>query len=308
MQNREARETDMRESSALLFIGVLGVLVLWATPATAGDDDPKWCRACHTETVFSAESFGRSAHGDLSCRDCHEGFHFNPHEEVTVPDESELKPFVARARKSPGALAACTTCHDEVTDTPGMVPHAMAPEAQHAEVGEDGPKVDTSLPYCLDCHGDAHAIPKPKTQSDREKRLAFNERCIGCHGNEERMSSKDYAVLPVETYELTVHGRKLGLGSVKAPGCIDCHGSHKRRNLRDEEVVVETCGKCHSGVTTAFAHLVSHRPVDAKQRPTAYYTQKFFAWLTFLTILFLMVHVALDLNATLRSRGRGGKE
>lgn len=298
----------MRESSLLLALLAGAFVLMTTTTALAGDDDPKWCRACHQETVFSADSFGSSAHGDLSCRDCHEGFHFDPHKAVDVPDEDDLKVFVARGTKSPAALAACTGCHDEVTDTPGMVPHAMTPELQHAEEGEDGTKIDASLPYCLDCHGDPHAIPKPKSMSDRQKRITFNERCIGCHGNKERMSSKDYATLPVETYEETVHGRKLDLGSVKAPGCIDCHGSHKRRNLRDESVVVETCGKCHTGVTTHFAHLVSHRPLDKKQRPTAYYTQKFFAWLTFLTILFLMIHVALDLNATLRSRGRGGKE
>lgn len=303
----------MRESRALLLLGLIAgaCVVGMSGPARADDDNPKWCRACHNEPVFGKDAFGKSAHGDLACGDCHEGFHFDPHKAVSVPDEDGLEPFLARTKKAPKALAACTDCHDEVTDTPGVVNHAMGGGA--VAEGEDGaPLIDTKLPYCLDCHGDPHVIPKPGSLSAHDKRVAFNGRCIACHGNEERMTDRDYHTLPVETYRETVHGRKLDLGSDKAPGCLDCHGSHKRRNLRDEAVVVETCGKCHEGVTTNFAHLVSHRPIDPKQRPTAYYTQKFFAWLTFLTILFLLLHVALDLNASLRA-GRpgpkkGGKE
>lgn len=298
----------MRLSRTMLVVCQIAVVVAVAAPARAADDDPKWCRACHGEPVFSKEAFGASAHGDLTCRDCHEGFHFDPHEAVEAPDEDELKPFLPYAKKAPGALAACTGCHDEVTDTPGVVPHAMGGAHAEGAAEGDGDAAAKGLPYCLDCHGDPHAIPKPKSQSAREKRLAFNERCIACHGNEERMSARDYHTLPVETYETTVHARKLDLGSEKAPGCLDCHGSHKRRDLRDEAVVVETCGKCHEGVTTTFAHLVSHRPVDPTSRPTAFWTQRFFGWLTFLTILFLLLHVALDLNASLREGRKGGKE
>jgi hypothetical protein len=302
----------MRKHVPFLLGFFTAVAVTAAAPSVraADEDDPKWCRTCHDEPVFGMEGFGRSVHADLSCQDCHEGYTFNPHEKVEAVDLDEYKVYVERGSRAPVALAACLNCHDEVTETPGYVPHRMGgPKAEGEEPAEGVAEaaIEKGLPYCLDCHGDPHLIPKYELLEPHARRQMHNEHCISCHGNEEKMSARDYATTPVETYEHSMHGRKLALGSDTAPGCPDCHGSHDRMDLHVPTIAAERCSKCHEGVDAKFATLVSHRPVDKAKRPIAFYTQRFFGWLTFLTILFLVTHVLLDLNATIREGMRGGK-
>jgi cytochrome b subunit of formate dehydrogenase len=64
-------------------------------------------------------------------------------------------------------------------------------------------------------------------------------------------------------YLESVHGRALQKsGLTVAATCADCHGSHDVRDARDPVSTVnrinipETCGKCHIGVTEAFAKSV----------------------------------------------------
>lgn len=104
----------------------------------------------------------------------------------------------------------------------------------------------------------------------------------------------------IETYEHSTHARKLDLGSNRTPGCADCHGGHVQTDMRADRVKV--CGKCHTGANEAFAGSFGHLTIDKDTQPLAYYTQKFFAWLTFTTIFLLSLHVLLDLLATIRIR------
>ena len=67
------------------------------------------------------------------------------------------------------------------------------------------------------------------------------------------------------------------------------------------------CRKCHAKATPKFAGLVTHKPLGPGHRPVSFYTQKFFGWLTFLTIAALGVHILLDLARALLGRLAGGR-
>ena len=258
-------------------------------------DDPRWCRVCHQDHLLSKEALGASAHGDLGCRDCHTTFHMNPHEAVAEPTGEVAEALTKRGLRRPEAMAACLECHDDVAETPGVVRH-----------GWKGGEARGQTPYCLDCHGNPHVIPSPGSADPRQRREVMNGRCEACHTDPTRIAGTDLSPDVVPTYEESVHGRKLDLGSERAPGCFDCHGGHHPNDLETDPAVA--CRKCHPGAGESFARLVTHAPLTAAARPVSFYTAKFFAWLTFVTILFLVFHVLMDLIAMLRLARRSAKE
>ncbi len=285
----------MRVSASRYALPLLLALTasLPAFAATGDSDDPKWCRNCHNDPQFSAVKFKQSAHTAQSCRDCHTGYQFNPHEPVEEPSGPEIDAAKKRGLKNPVAMAACMDCHDAPSDVPGAFPHGKK---------NDGTK--PGLPYCLDCHGDPHEIQLMKSQPPAVRREAMNKRCIGCHGDAKRMAKFGKSAATVTAYEHTMHAIKLDLGSPDAPGCADCHPAHPPADEKKAALLAAgPCIKCHVGADPGFRALANHKPVTPKDRPVSFYTLKFFAWLTFLTILGLSLHVLLDaINVLRRAR------
>lgn len=267
--------------------------------AKGGANDARWCRACHLQARFNAASVSKSAHFELTCRDCHVGYHFNPHEPVEKPDEEVGAALKGLARHDPVALAECTaSCHDDLVSSAGRFPHGAGRKG-----APRGPKART--PYCLDCHGDSHLIPASEKQAALPRRRLENDKCLHCHADERVTAAAKVSREVLPSYEDSVHGRMLTLGSERAPGCVDCHGGHEL--VTKPEKMLARCRKCHAKATPKFAGLVTHKPLGPGHRPVSFYTQKFFGWLTFLTIAALGVHILLDLARALLGRLAGGR-
>lgn len=275
-----------------------GARALRAAAGAHGDvaaqpEDPtgaRWCRACHTQPELSEERMARVSHGSANavrCDDCHVGNQFNPHRKVQAPNVPGVDAVKRYNPRDPVALASCLTCHPDATKTPGVMPH-----------GKPGDKAGS--PYCLDCHGEPHQIAPTAHMSPRDKRLMWNARCERCHADEEKMAAAGVTLIAAETYEHSIHAHKLELGYEGAPGCVDCHGAHNQRDMSDIDQRVAACKQCHEDANPTFAMLVDHKPQDAEHHPAAYWTKKAFAWLTFLSILALILHVLIDLFATIR--------
>ena len=273
-----------------IFVVILSGLffVNYSWPA----DDVETCRGCHDQEKLSAAQFGKSVHKDIQCVDCHAGF--------TVPDGTENPPGHGKSKSE--ALNSCSNCHADSLGKTDLIVHAGQATSPNS-----------GLPFCLDCHGDPHMLKAMSSQMPTERREAMSERCLVCHDDGgEKVSFPALQVGAVkeirkgriaETFEHSVHGRKLHLGSDKAPGCADCHGGHVQNNLKTDRIQV--CTQCHQGVTTSFGTLVDHEPYTWDKKPVSFVTIKFFALLTFLTIFGLCLHVGLDLFATLRRRLKG---
>jgi cytochrome b subunit of formate dehydrogenase len=275
---------------------LLGVLLTVSLPATAKtpnpSDDPKWCRVCHQDAVFAPAEVSATAHADVSCRECHKGFHFNPHEKVISPEGEPAQALKDRGLRVPDAWTACGDCH-EVGENPGHLPH-----------GKDKDGAKAGLPYCKDCHGSPHTIRLAKELEPNARRAEMNEKCITCHGDPKHMKPFKIPTDVVEGYEHTMHARHLHLGSKESPGCADCHGGHTP--IDRNAVTAQPCIKCHANATPAFRKNATHAAMTADRRPISFWTVKFFAWLTFLTIFGLCLHVLLDLAATFRAARKGG--
>lgn len=294
---------------SLTTLSIISIIsVAGSAVAKEQKDDPKWCRACHQQARFSEKQFAATVHNENTCRDCHADYQFNPHEPVKNAPSEAAKAVAKFAKKDPSALAACHDCHDdfEAGEFPHGVARAKRNEVKEKANGNTGAKTKVALkkPYCLDCHGDPHMILAAKKLDPRKRRQLMNHRCLKCHGNTEAMKKAGIDHDIAHTYEDSIHARKLALGASLTPGCVDCHGGHKQIDVAAG--MVGACKKCHEYATEAFASLVSHKPMKAK--PVSYYTQKFFAWLTFITILMLSLHVLLDLFSVIRLKLRANAE
>lgn len=264
-----------------------------ATPDGDSLKDPRWCLVCHVDERFSAATRVATAHHDQGCVDCHAGYHFNPHKPVELgPHAGRDADGATSARRRAVAQDRCTTCHNENKPLIEKVVHG----------GGEG------APTCGDCHGEAHTIVTAASLSPIERRRAMNARCAACHADAAKMAPVELTPRSVAEYKASVHGRKLHLGGADAPGCVDCHSGHTLTDLKDEGA--ETCGGCHSAATPAFVALGDHRPETQADSPAGYATRRGYAWLTFLVIAALALHVLLDLLASLRllvfRRRRGG--
>ena len=137
----------------------------------------------------------------------------------------------------------------------------------------------------------------------------MNKRCESCHGDAKKMKPFHLSADIVHTYEHTMHAIKLELGAPDAPGCADCHPAHPATTDKQKAAVLAgPCAKCHEGAKPSFRALANHKPMTEQDRPISFYTIKFFAWLTFLTIFGLSVHVLLDIINVVRRARKGAHQ
>jgi cytochrome b subunit of formate dehydrogenase len=185
-----------------LRLGSALIFFLWAAAANVSAAD---CVSCHDQ----GQKLEKSAHTGLPCETCHESHDQYPHP-AGVP-----KP-------------ACITCHqDQAGD------YASGVHGQERKRGNEG------APDCAMCHGSAHELLAPKSQTFR---MAVPDTCAMCHPQ------------VVEQYRVSVHGQALARGITQAPLCTDCHGEHKIFKPSNEASPVnaahirDTCGSCHGDV------------------------------------------------------------
>ena len=185
---------------------LLSILFGAAGPALYAAGAPALeCSSCHEQ----ASKLEKSAHAGLPCETCH--------------DQHEKYPHPANVPKP-----VCTTCHaGEAGDYAGGV---------HGQARNDG---NAGAPDCGMCHGSAHELLPPKSQTFR---AAVPGTCGMCH---ERV---------VDQFRNSVHGRALARGVTDAPLCTDCHGEHRILKHTNEDAPVnnahirDTCGQCHGDV------------------------------------------------------------
>jgi cytochrome b subunit of formate dehydrogenase len=201
MMNRAFHSAGLRPGSVVL--GLFAALA-FATLSAAGAAAPE-CTSCHEQ----GGKLAHSAHSALTCDTCHEKHGQYPHP-ANVP-----KPL-------------CVNCH---TDQAGD--YALGVHGQARRAGNEG------APDCGLCHGSAHELLTPKSESFRQ---SVPDTCGMCHSE------------VVDQYRASVHGQALARGITQAPLCTDCHGEHKilRHTNQNSQVNVahirDTCGGCHADV------------------------------------------------------------
>lgn len=239
----------------------------------------KSCLTCHAKDIstkhdgekvslkVTQSELSESVHKSLTCNSCHTKISGYPHEDKVYGTK-----LAARVSES------CQMCHADVSKN--------YKDSMHWKLTKGGAK-DIS---CSECH-DSHNIQKPEYTKHEEVEL-----CADCHDGE-----------ILETYEESYHGKAVSLGSEKAASCIDCHGAHNALGPENENSPVseentpKTCAKCHDKPRENFTKGAEHAVMaPGEEGAPMYWTLKFFTWLTILTIVFLVLHIIVELIGKFR--------
>ena len=219
-----------------------------------------------------------------TCQDCH-GTH-------DIHKPSDPQSHVYRT----AIPTTCGKCHIEI--------YADYRESVHGRALLEG---NTDVPVCTDCHGE-HSIQSPKDPKSSVFPTKIPETCSKCHAS--TRIEKKYGI-PKErylTYRESYHGVANKYGNVTVANCASCHTAHDIRPSSDPKSSInkknlpETCGKCHTGANENFAKGKIHVLINKREETLLYYVSNGFKWLTILTMMALVGHIALDLMAKYRHR------
>lgn len=233
------------------------------------------------------KAFGASAHAELECVSCHEGFKPDdlPHARRIKPvdcsschaDEkfANYKQSVHGSVKKGKAGATCADCHtthaiQKLSEKPLSERKTFTEQicaTCHLDVstkymasdhGKALARGTQGAPTCIDCHGE-HEVVSPMADSAKTSRKHEARMCLSCHLDDEAVRKR---VGPsagfIASYENSVHGKAVQHGNEGAATCSDCHGSHEMKKGSDPNArvskkhIAETCGQCHGDIRDQF--------------------------------------------------------
>ena len=216
-----------------------------------------------------------SAHGEVSCLDCHGQIDPETHPDPAILKRSQVAPFdpemCAGCHDSPeGYLAAgehggrkieslaqvagCPDCHDPHYQLSGSVNPAYDPtrpvSRQCASCHEERTGLSEAVPAdrpCLACH----LQPEPGEPQAAARSARF---CLSCHG-QKAAHDPGLPVVTGENIETSPHAklsclschpgaRDFGHGQQASVNCLACHTRHDEKKAHDAHLDV-ACQACH---------------------------------------------------------------
>ena len=193
-------------------------------------------------SLFVSETgFKGSAHGNLSCSDCH----------TRIKDDAHA----AGGKKAGDRRVACGACHKEA--------EKEYQQGFHAKTVTKGTE---RAAHCYNCHGKHNILPSknPKSMTHVSN---VAKTCNRCHSDIEFVNEHAMGTGPTpgELFEASIHKKT---GEVT---CTSCHGSHNLRSLIDPRSTIfrsnipQTCGTCHPDIAKQFSESI-HGVLAAKGR------------------------------------------
>jgi hypothetical protein len=255
------------------------------------------CLACHSQPDLKSAKgqtlsidpakHSASAHGILSCRDCHTTIKDYPHP-ASFPQvkcsscHPEAAAGVPKSIHARLGVQACSSCHGDVhelTTATSLVPEKCAEchaqqvkefgESPHGRAAKAG---DRDAPSCASCHGPVHQIRSADQGDSVLAKRQIASACVQCHGNRGFIARHKLPIdRPVEEYLSSVHARAAAAGK-NAATCSDCHGAHGIFPARDARSgvnhwnVAATCSTCHQEIAKAYFDSVHGQAMRAGDR------------------------------------------
>jgi hypothetical protein len=265
-----------------------GILALSVPTSGVGAQDTgssadQACLLCHGELEFLRRQAGSlerartllvpddalaaSAHGDMSCTTCHEGFDPFPHPaavntEPCVSCHEEVSEVWAASVHAGEAAAECSACHGVHDVAPAdtlRMPSGVAAMNLACTTCHGTSALPSSDPHamevsCASCHT-PHATRTAAGPGSAVAPLAQVETCGACHTEE-----ADSARTDVHHEALVADGRaSLALLSggqgPRPPTCTSCHGAHGMlapSHARFDQDMVDQCAVCHENYGDAY--------------------------------------------------------
>ncbi|MBL4702614.1 MAG: hypothetical protein JKX85_15310, partial [Phycisphaeraceae bacterium] len=206
-----------------------------------------------------------------TCSDCHRAHDVQP---ANDPKSSVNREHVADT---------CGRCHVGVNEIYSKSIHGIKLAAGVPDA-----------PVCIDCHT-SHQIAAADTPLFIQD---ITNGCGKCH--DKPMDGDPDAASLYKTYRSSYHGQVSKLGSDRAARCSDCHGAHDvlPADNPDSRVatgnLVDTCSKCHEGVTEKFVLYRPHADFRSdKNFPLLHYVWLYFIIVISVTFSFFGLHTIL---------------
>jgi hypothetical protein len=298
----------------VFLLGILPVAVLCVLLSGvpwAGAADKKNCLMCHKHRYIGRidESgkrwnynvdeahYSQSVHRNVDCDDCHSYITKIPHDPVTrdvdCATQCHIKPPFAQDKFSHEKIVEIYngSAHGIRTDD-GRQVKAAKPYCKfchenpaYSRIPETEVSYEETLRRCLNCHPQTgvvqaykhitHRLRKKTSRSSRE----IVTLCAKCHQDEALM--KPLKVTPraleaVATYNQSIHGKLVRLGSQKAADCISCHASNALHDIYKKDSpratinktnIDKTCRQCHEKTNRWFIEIAVHPSPEHKDNP-----------------------------------------
>jgi hypothetical protein len=245
--------------------------------------------------------YGHSVHKNVPCRDCHTSITKLPHdpvtEEVNCANVCHIKPPFAKENFS----------HQKIIDVYNKSVHGIKPE--------DPPELQQAKPYCKYCHlnplyekVDEERIAfeetlqrcqnchEQKGVTEAYKHMTHRLRhktsrspqeivrlCAKCHQDVEQMKKFDatkVGLTAVATYNRSIHGKAVMLGSQETADCVSCHASNALHDIYQKEdpnatihadKMQATCKQCHVKTNKEFIQIAVHSEITSEEKPALYF-------------------------------------
>ncbi|MBI4849548.1 MAG: hypothetical protein HY808_13405 [Nitrospirae bacterium] len=232
--------------------------------------------------------YSNTVHRNVPCRDCHTYINKLPHdpvtEEVNCANECHIKPPFSSENFS----------HKKIIDVYNKSVHGLKPN-DSTELKKAKPyckychqnpiytKVDeervasTSLLRCLNCHerqgvtmAYKHITHRLRNKTSRSPQEIVQLCSKNCHENVEQMKRfrvSEVSLEAVETYNSSIHGKSVSLGSQVSADCVSCHATNSIHDIykKDESQSTvnlrnkaNTCRQCHTNVNDRFVQIDVH--------------------------------------------------
>lgn len=233
--------------------------------------------------------FQHSVHGGLLCSQCHANMASQP-STVNAPLPTALESYTTKYRLgTKPAAGSCVTCHPREWES--------YQESIHAYALRTGKR---DAPFCSDCHG-SHYILGTEDMESQINPTNVPHTCASCHAVALLMARYNVQTNTYQTFQQSVHGRKVLLGARGVAVCTSCHGVHGIKSPLDPASslyvthIANTCRKCHKGASSEFALTFKHITPSPTAEPLVFYVRLAYRWVIGLLIGVMVIYVLLDL-------------
>lgn len=321
----------------------MAIFLLVVDFAQAADEDN--CLMCHKHRFIGRIDengkrwnyhvdefmFNHSLHRNIKCRDCHTHITKIPHELVKQPvdcsSQCHIKPpFSQKKFSHENIIAIFSKSAHGVQPSDSEMQRQSQPHCKYchlnplySDMSEQQHLGKDSLQRCRNCHLQqgvtqafkhiTHRLRKKTTRNPQE----IVKLCAKCHADAKMMSTlkvSEKAISAVESYNRSIHGKLVQLGSQKAADCISCHASnalhdiYKKGDIKAtiaKANISETCRQCHQQSNDIFVKIAVHPDLHHEESSVIHTINIMLRFALYGTVLGLVGLMALE------TRGRRKK-
>jgi hypothetical protein len=265
------------------------------------------------ENIYSS-----TVHRNVPCRDCHTNIKKLPHEpvteEVSCANQCHIKPPFSKENFS----------HKKIIDEYNKSVHgvkeddtealkAAKPYCKYCHLNPIFTKVaeeriaSSSLERCLNCHEKKgvtqaykHITHRLRHKTSRSRQEIVKLCSKNCHEDTELMKSFNVSkesLEAVETYNRSIHGKAVALGSQETADCVSCHATSRIHDIykKDDPMstvnknnLKKTCEQCHKDVSDKFIQIDVHSGITSEEKPFLHFLEVQLGFVLYGTIFGLM--------------------